>query len=172
MLHFTSLTILGSRQHQRSPTSITKSITSPPKKPQAPTHLQGSSRALWVWSILSCARSMLECAQTGEHPPSNETEVRGPHLTCSDIQLYPILYDPMDYSPPDSSVHGIFQARILEWIAMPFSRDLGLIPGLGRSPEEGNGNPLQYFFLENPVDRGAWWATAHGVTKSRTPLSN
>ena len=40
------------------------------------------------------------------------------------------------------------------------------IPGWGRSPGEGNGNPLQYSCLENPMDRGAWWATAHGVTKS------
>ena len=39
--------------------------------------------------------------------------------------------------------------------------DLGSIPGLGRSPGEGNGNPLQYSCLENPTDRGAWWATVH-----------
>ena len=45
--------------------------------------------------------------------------------------------------------------------------DLGLIPGSGRSPGEGNGNPLQYSCLENPMDRGAWWATVHGVAKSR-----
>ena len=44
--------------------------------------------------------------------------------------------------------------------------DSGLIPGLGRSPEEGNGNPLQYSCLENSMDRGAWWATVHGVTES------
>ena len=43
--------------------------------------------------------------------------------------------------------------------------DVGLIPGLGRSPGEGNGNPLQYSSLGNPMDRGAWQATAHGVTK-------
>ena len=43
--------------------------------------------------------------------------------------------------------------------------DLGWIPGLGRSPGEGNGNPLQYSCLENPMDRGAWWATAHGVAR-------
>ena len=49
-------------------------------------------------------------------------------------------------------------------------RDAGLIPGLGRSSEEGNGNPLQYSCLENPMDRGAWWATVHGVTKSQTRL--
>ena len=40
------------------------------------------------------------------------------------------------------------------------------------SPGEGNGNPLQYSCLENPMDRGAWWATAHGVAKSRTRLSD
>ena len=41
----------------------------------------------------------------------------------------------------------------------------GLIPGLGRSPGEGNGNPLPYSCLENPMDRGAWWATVHGVAE-------
>ena len=46
--------------------------------------------------------------------------------------------------------------------------DLGLIPGLERSPGEGNGNPLQYSCLENPMDRGAWRATVHGVTESQT----
>ena len=46
--------------------------------------------------------------------------------------------------------------------------DLGSIPGSGRCPGEGNGNPLQYSCLENPVDVGAWWATVHGVAKSRT----
>ena len=44
--------------------------------------------------------------------------------------------------------------------------DLGLIPALGRSPGEGNGNPLQYSCLENSMDGGAWWATVHGVGKS------
>ena len=48
--------------------------------------------------------------------------------------------------------------------------DLGLIPGLGRSPEEGNGKPLQYSSLENPMDRGTWRAVVHGVTKSQTWL--
>ena len=50
--------------------------------------------------------------------------------------------------------------------------DPGLIPGSGRSPEEGNGNPLQYSCLENSMDGGAWWATVHGVAKSRTWLSD
>ena len=46
--------------------------------------------------------------------------------------------------------------------------DLGLIPGLGRSPGGGRGNPLQYSCLESPMDRGAWSTTAHGVTESDT----
>ena len=50
--------------------------------------------------------------------------------------------------------------------------DLGSIPGLGRSPGEGNSNPLQYSCLENPMDRGVWWAIVHGVAKSWTQLSD
>ena len=50
--------------------------------------------------------------------------------------------------------------------------DLGSIPGLGRSTGEGNGNPLQYSGLENPMERGAWQATVHWVTKSQTRLSD
>ena len=49
-------------------------------------------------------------------------------------------------------------------------RALGFIPGLGRSPGEGHGNPLQYSCLENPMDRGAWRATVHEVTKSRDTM--
>ena len=48
------------------------------------------------------------------------------------------------------------------------TRDTGLIPGLGRSPGGGHGNPLQYSCHENPMDREAWWASVHGVTKSQT----
>ena len=47
-------------------------------------------------------------------------------------------------------------------------RDTGSIPGLGRSPGGGHGNPLQYFYLENPMDRRAWWATVRGAAKSWT----
>ena len=109
-----------------------------------------------------------------------------------------ILRDPMGCSSPGSSVHGILQATILEWVAVSYSRgssqprdqnhisyvcllsfppssvdkesacnagDLGPIPGSGRFPEEGNGKPLQYSCLENPMDRGAWQAAVHGVTR-------
>jgi len=46
--------------------------------------------------------------------------------------------------------------------------DLGLIPGVGRSPGGGHGSPLQYSCLENPMDRGAWWTTVHKVAKNQT----
>ena len=48
--------------------------------------------------------------------------------------------------------------------------DPGLIPGMGRSAGEGHDNPLQYSCLENPMDRGAWWATVNGIAKSQTHL--
>ena len=49
--------------------------------------------------------------------------------------------------------------------------DVGLIPGSGRSSGGGNGNPLQYSCLKNPIDRGAWWATVQKVEMSQTQLS-
>ena len=51
-------------------------------------------------------------------------------------------------------------------------KELDLIPRLGRSPREGNGYPIQYFCLENSMERGTWQATVHGITKSQTQLSN
>ena len=52
------------------------------------------------------------------------------------------------------------------------TEDTGSIPRSGRSPGEGNGNPLQYSCLENPMDRGGWWATVHGSQKSPVRLSD
>ena len=93
----------------------------------------------------------------------------------------------MDSTPPGSSVNEIFQARTLERVAVPFSRgssqprDGNLSPALAGGlfttswkahHGEGNGTPLQYSCLENPIDGGAWWAEVHGVTKSQTQLSD
>ena len=50
------------------------------------------------------------------------------------------------------------------------TRDMGTVPGSGRSSGGGNGSPLQYSCLENPTDRGAWWAIVHGVAKGQTQL--
>ena len=55
---------------------------------------------------------------------------------------------------------------------LPAMQDLGSVPGLGRFPEEGHGNPLQYSNLENSMDTGAWQATVPGVTKSWTRRSD
>ena len=52
------------------------------------------------------------------------------------------------------------------------ARNVGLIPGIRKSPGEGNGNLLQYSCLGNPMDRGAWRATVHGVSKTKTQLSS
>ena len=78
------------------------------------------------------------------------------------LQSCPTLCDPIDVSPPGSPVPGILQARTLEWTySLSFLKvkasacnagDPGSIPGLGRSPGEGNGNPLQYSYQENPMD--------------------
>ena len=54
------------------------------------------------------------------------------------------------------------------WFSGINAGDMNLIPGSGRSSGEGNGNPLQYSYLKNPMDGGAWWDTVHGVTESET----
>ena len=119
-------------------------------------------------------------------------------------QLCSTLSDPMDCSLPGSFVHGIFQARVLEWVASAFSYTSDIVmllcasagtSRLGRLQlqqvaaasfrfhildtiftrsffGEGDGTPLQYSCLENPMDEGAWWAAVHGVAKSRTRLSD
>ena len=66
-------------------------------------------------------------------------------------------------------------ATIPPWLSCKESAcnagDVGLIPGSGRCPREGHGNQLQYSCLQNPMDRGAWWATVYGAIKSWTQLS-
>ena len=66
----------------------------------------------------------------------------------------------------------IWVSPMAQWLknlpAMQDTGDAGLIPGLGRFPKVGNGNPLKYSCLGNPMNRGAWWATVHGVAKSQT----
>ena len=71
--------------------------------------------------------------------------------------MFPCIYFPGDSDGKESTCNA---------------GDPGLIPGSGRSPAEGNGNPLQYSCLENSMDRRAWWDTAQGVTKNRIQLSD
>ena len=92
------------------------------------------------------------------------------HCFLNEISIEDNWYYPLYY----------LDINCINWIVHPFPIDLyphlchiwGSIPGLGRSPGEGNGNPFQYSCLENPMDGGAWWATVHGVTKCRTWLSD
>ena len=70
------------------------------------------------------------------------------------------------------NTHGCFPGGLVVRNLPANTGDTDSIPGSGRSPGEGNGNPLQYSCLENPMERGAWQATVHGVAKSQTRLSD
>ena len=103
---------------------------------------------------------------------------------------YPCLENPMDRGAWQTTVHVVPRVRHylatkppphLKWAflvaqtakTLPTNAgDPGSILGSERSPGEGTGIPLQYSCLENPMERGAWWATVHGVTKSQTRLSD
>ena len=74
----------------------------------------------------------------------------------------------MKAGPEQRFAHSCFPGGSEVKASVYNAGDLGSIPGLGRSPGEGNGNPLQYSCLENPLDGGAWWATVHGVAKNQT----
>ena len=79
------------------------------------------------------------------------------------IQLYIVLH---------THTHTGFPGGLVAKNLPASAEDTGSIPGSGRSPGDGNRNPLQYSCLGNPIDRGAWWAVVHEVTKSQTQLSN
>ena len=102
---------------------------------------------------------------------------------------YSCLENPMDRGAWRATVHGVTESqtqlkrlstcRIFQGFPggsygkqSACNADLGSIPRLGRYPGKGNGNPIQYFCLENPMDREAWQATVHGVAQSWTWLSN
>ena len=81
--------------------------------------------------------------------------------------------NPLEYSCLLSSLYSLHQASLVsQRVSACSAGDPGSIPWLGRSPGGGNGNPLQYSCLKNPMDRGTWWATVHGVAKSRMRLSD
>ena len=85
-----------------------------------------------------------------------------------------LFVTPVDRSLPGSSDHGILQARIPEWIAiyrLIYSNSYHPNKLISSLTGEGNGNPLQYSCLENPMNRGVWQATVHGVTRVRQDLA-
>ena len=109
---------------------------------------------------------------------STTWEAQSP-IIWSLLQKFLYIFDPFDSFLASSRAFLVAQ-RLKHLPAMRSevkasacnAGDLGLIPGSGRSPGEGNGNPLQYSCLENPINGGAWWATVHGVAKSQTWLSD
>ena len=147
-------------------------------------------RIWWNWNPYTLLEKVKQCS-------CFENSVL---LLCY-AQSYLTTCDPMGSSPPGSPVLGISQARKLEWVAISLSRgssprrdgtrvsciaatfftiepsgtpamqEIG-IPGSGRCPGVGNGNPLQFSCLGNSMDRGTWCATVHGVAKSWTQLSH
>ena len=126
---------------------------------------------IWGFYSASCSRMALLLLTTGIHS--------GEHVHSG-------LVVKIFWSPTEGweHTHSIFPKVFKEEYILIFfggldskpsacnARDLGLIPGSGRSPGEGNGNPPKYSCLENPMARGAWFATVHGVAKSQTRLSD
>ena len=96
-------------------------------------------------------------------------EGNGNPLQCSCLEN-PRVGEPGGLPSMGSHRVGHYWSDLATATAMRI-RDTGSIPGSGRSPGEGNGNPLQYSCLENSMDRGAWQAEVHGVTKSQTQMS-
>ena len=86
---------------------------------------------------------------------------QGYHYHISKFHIYVLVYTVLGFS-------GGSEVKV----SVCNTGDPGSIPGLGRSPGEGNGNPLQYPCPENLMDRGTWWITVHGVAKSRARLSD
>ena len=83
---------------------------------------------------------------------------------------FPIWNDPSKLSKIDEIFPGLWTFLVAQMVKNPpanagDTKDTDLVPGLGRSPGEGNSSPVQYSCLENPMDRGDWWATVHGVAK-------
>ena len=86
---------------------------------------------------------------------------------------FPIWNDPSKLSKIDEIFPGLWTFLVAQMVKNPpanagDTKDTDLVPGLGRSPGEGNSSPVQYSCLENPMDRGDWWATVHGVAESDT----
>ena len=120
-------------------------------------------------------------------PPPSPSVSTSPFSTSASLFLKQVKLLPLDFHPHYSLYIKCPSPALPMTSSFPIVRsqlssdskesafnaeDLSAILGLGRSPAEGNGNPLQYSCLENPMDRGVWQATVHGVVKSQTRLSD
>ena len=115
--------------------------------------------------LFSCPPSSLRFRGRRPH-----AELQEEHPDCL-IQSWPHMTPAMDMGPYQGNMRGFPGSSVGKESACS-SGDPGSIPGLGRSPGEGNDNPLQYPCLENLMDRGTWWIAVHGVTKSQAQLSD
>ena len=115
----------------------------------------------------STAPMKLLCWRPGGRKEKKEKWNQGLPPHCHPFLCYSPLAAPMGLHRPSQVASGVKNLPA----NAGHTRDAGSIPGLGRSPEGKHGNPLQYSCLENLTDKGAWWATVHGVAKGQTQLS-
>ena len=126
-------------------------------------------------------------AKSEEHTPEEEEEASIPAEETCDCFPQPLYSMPwINYLLSEDLIQLMAETLLGIYTDLPMNSpcgsdgkasaynagDQGSIPGSGRSPGEGNGNPLQYSCLENPMGRGAWWVTVHGVAQSWTRLSD
>ena len=149
-------------------------------------------------SSLLCAESLAACIITDRNTPLSLSMLGQCHISQKELDIklkdWPVVMGSLtpygitekqllmssDIPSKSTTATGTEVLNQLLWFlggshgkeSSCSARDLASIPGLGRSPGGGHGNPLQYSCLENPMDREAWWATGHGVAKSRTWLSD
>ena len=158
-----------------------------------------SDTLLWIWCQVCCTRPLtllsmvtteqktnsfpLKLEPTGYFPGCPVGKTPGFH--CGEAQVPSLVWE-LRFCMPQGTALNTPPPPKLELILQCFgfpagldckesacnAGDPGLIPGSGRSPGEGHGNPLQYSCLENCMERGAWWFTVHGVEKCWTQLSN
>ena len=177
-------------------TVITRSLWIPGLLQQA-SNLCASTPALPNHHLQSIPKRTISKRRVGYALQGNSTSGCHPiNLYIYSLSIYPHVsksyghacYSTQRLAPPGRMRHCFPRVSMLGPPACPHlsggtvvknppanagdARDAGLIPESGRSPEVGNGNPLQYSCLEKSMDRGAWWATVLGVAKSQTWLSN
>ena len=152
---------------------------------------QMSLSSSWLNSFPYCwvsSKAILKHVKSSSLPCMGSTDLRPPVVLSSVVLKFLLESSPtrsvptllktpwlwLSFQPPALGLHLPTSQRPLGFPCSSVGKestcnagDPGSIPRSGRSPGEGNGNPLQYSCLENPMDRGAWWATVHGVTRVR-----